>query len=45
MLVDEADTIFGPKAEGANEDLRGLFNAGHQRAGQRCATTRRAAAW
>jgi hypothetical protein len=31
MLVDEADTIFGPKAEGANEDLRGLFNAGHQR--------------
>lgn len=30
MLVDEADTIFGPKAEG-NEDLRGLLNAGHQR--------------
>ncbi|MCO1582036.1 DUF3631 domain-containing protein, partial [Crossiella sp. SN42] len=30
MLVDEADTIFGPKA-GDNEDLRGLLNAGHQR--------------
>jgi hypothetical protein len=30
MLVDEADTIFGPEAE-ANEDLRGLLNAGHQR--------------
>jgi hypothetical protein len=30
MLVDEADTIFGPKIDG-NEDLRGLLNAGHQR--------------
>jgi hypothetical protein len=30
MLVDEADTIFGPKADG-NEGLRGLLNAGHQR--------------
>ena len=30
MLVDEADTIFGPKAD-AHEDLRGLLNAGHQR--------------
>ncbi|SDP87866.1 Protein of unknown function [Actinopolyspora xinjiangensis] len=30
MLVDEADTIFGAKADG-NEDLRGLLNAGHQR--------------
>ncbi|MEU8632486.1 hypothetical protein AB0C38_09985 [Amycolatopsis sp. NPDC048633] len=30
LLVDEADTIFGPRAEG-NEDLRGLLNAGHQR--------------
>ncbi|GGP36028.1 DUF3631 domain-containing protein [Saccharothrix coeruleofusca] len=30
MLVDEADTIFGPNAAG-NEDLRGLLNAGHQR--------------
>ncbi|MGW7689553.1 DUF3631 domain-containing protein [Streptomyces asiaticus] len=30
ILVDEADTIFGPKA-GDNEELRGLLNAGHQR--------------
>ncbi|MFL6144905.1 MAG: DUF3631 domain-containing protein [Labedaea sp.] len=30
LLIDEADTIFGPKAEG-HEDLRGLLNAGHQR--------------
>ncbi|WP_205669072.1 DUF3631 domain-containing protein [Amycolatopsis suaedae] len=30
LLVDEADTIFGPKA-GDHEDLRGLYNAGHQR--------------
>ncbi|WP_112248797.1 DUF3631 domain-containing protein, partial [Kribbella monticola] len=30
LLIDEADTIFGPKA-GENEDLRGLLNAGHQR--------------
>jgi hypothetical protein len=32
LLVDEADTIFGTgKAAEANEDLRGLLNAGHQR--------------
>jgi Protein of unknown function (DUF3631) len=31
VLIDEADTIFGPAAAGANEDLRGLLNAGHQR--------------
>jgi hypothetical protein len=31
LLVDEADTIFGPKAGESNEDLRGLLNAGHQR--------------
>jgi hypothetical protein len=32
LLLDEADTIFGPKAGGeANEELRGLLNAGHQR--------------
>ena len=31
ILLDEADTIFGPKAGDANEDLRGLLNAGHQR--------------
>ena len=30
LLLDEADTVFGPKA-GENEDLRGLLNAGHQR--------------
>ncbi|MFE3883649.1 DUF3631 domain-containing protein [Streptomyces lydicus] len=30
LLVDEADTIFGPKASD-KEDLRGLLNAGHQR--------------
>ncbi|GAA2980652.1 DUF3631 domain-containing protein [Actinokineospora diospyrosa] len=30
LLVDEADTIFGPRA-GQHEDLRGLLNAGHQR--------------
>ncbi|WFB11829.1 DUF3631 domain-containing protein [Streptomyces sp. LX-29] len=30
LLVDEADTIFGPKT-GDKEDLRGLLNAGHQR--------------
>jgi hypothetical protein len=31
LLMDEADTIFGAKAGDANEDLRGLLNAGHQR--------------
>nr|WP_241265762.1 DUF3631 domain-containing protein [Streptomyces boncukensis] len=31
LLVDEADTIFGPNARGENEELRGLLNAGHQR--------------
>ncbi|MGA4799259.1 DUF3631 domain-containing protein [Streptomyces lavendulocolor] len=30
LPVDEAHTIFGPKA-GEKEDLRGLLNAGHQR--------------
>ena len=29
--MDEADTIFGGKNADANEDLRGLLNAGHQR--------------
>lgn len=31
LLVDESDTIFGPKAKADNEDLRGILNAGHQR--------------
>jgi len=31
LLIDEADTIFGPKAGDSHEDLRGLLNAGHQR--------------
>ncbi len=31
LLVDEADTIFGGKNADANDDLRGLLNAGHQR--------------
>lgn len=31
LLLDEADTVFGRKAADANEDLRGILNAGHQR--------------
>ncbi|MGH3811600.1 MAG: DUF3631 domain-containing protein, partial [Pseudonocardiaceae bacterium] len=31
LLMDEADAVFGPKAAGEHEDLRGLLNAGHQR--------------
>ncbi|MGH3812681.1 MAG: DUF3631 domain-containing protein, partial [Pseudonocardiaceae bacterium] len=31
LLMDEADSVFGPKAAGEHEDLRGLLNAGHQR--------------
>ncbi|MGW3495868.1 DUF3631 domain-containing protein [Streptomyces sp. NPDC001020] len=31
LLVDEADTIFGPKMAEKNEETRGLLNAGHQR--------------
>ena len=31
LLIDEADTIFGPRAGDNHEDLRGLLNAGHQR--------------
>ncbi|MFD5460883.1 DUF3631 domain-containing protein [Streptomyces olivaceus] len=31
LLVDEADTIFGPKVADKNEETRGLLNAGHQR--------------
>lgn len=31
ILFDEVDTIFGPKAKGDNEDVRGMLNAGHRR--------------
>ncbi|MGH3815230.1 MAG: DUF3631 domain-containing protein, partial [Pseudonocardiaceae bacterium] len=31
LLMDEADSVFGPKAAAEHEDLRGLLNAGHQR--------------
>lgn len=31
LLIDEADTIFGPKAKDGNEEIRGLLNAGYQR--------------
>ncbi len=31
VLFDEIDTVFGPKAKGDNEDVRGLLNAGHRR--------------
>lgn len=31
LLLDEADTIFGPKTADNNEDLRGIINAGHAR--------------
>jgi hypothetical protein len=30
ILFDEIDTVFGPKAK-ANEEIRGLLNAGHRR--------------
>ena len=40
LLVDEIDTIFGPKAKRENESLRGLINAGFERGATylRCAT-------
>ena len=31
LLLDEADTVFGAKVKDANEDLRGILNAGHGR--------------
>ena len=31
LLLDEADTVFGPKAGDSHEDLRGIINAGHSR--------------
>jgi hypothetical protein len=34
VLLDESDTIFGPRAAKEHEDLRGLINAGHRRGAQ-----------
>ncbi len=31
VLFDEADTVFGPRANKDNEDVRGMLNAGHAR--------------
>ena len=31
VLIDEADTIFGPRAAKEHEDLRGFVNGGHRR--------------
>jgi hypothetical protein len=31
ILVDEIDTIFGPKTKDQHEDIRGLLNAGHRK--------------
>jgi hypothetical protein len=31
ILFDEIDTVFGPKAREANEEIRGLLNAGHRK--------------
>jgi hypothetical protein len=31
LLVDEADTYFGPMAKGDHEELRALVNAGHRK--------------
>lgn len=31
LLLDEADTVFGPRSADNNEDLRGILNAGHMR--------------
>ena len=33
LLVDEVDTIFGPKAK-EHEEIRGIINAGHRRSGK-----------
>jgi Protein of unknown function (DUF3631) len=29
LLLDEADTVFGPKSADRHDDLRGILNAGH----------------
>ncbi len=31
VLYDEIDTVFGPRAKDANEEVRGFLNAGHRR--------------
>ncbi len=31
ILFDECDTVFGPRSRDANEDIRGLINAGHRK--------------
>lgn len=31
ILLDEADTVFGPRSAKEHEDLRGMVNAGHRR--------------
>lgn len=31
LLMDEIDTVFGPRASGQHEDLRALLNAGYRR--------------
>jgi hypothetical protein len=31
ILFDEIDTVFGPRAKGENEEVRGLLNAGHRK--------------
>jgi Protein of unknown function (DUF3631) len=31
LLLDEADTVFGPKSADNHEDLRGILNAGHSK--------------
>lgn len=31
LLFDEIDTVFGPKAKGDAEDIRGLINSGYRR--------------
>ena len=39
ILLDEADTVFGPRASKDHEDLRGFINSGYRRGAmaQRCA--------
>jgi Protein of unknown function (DUF3631) len=33
ILLDECDSIFGPRSGGDNEELRGLVDSGHRRSG------------